>query len=84
MSRPADPTADRHLAARQRTARLARMADRICTLILTSDYPDVDVAIERSKFREFVEGEFPDRLALCDMVYESRFDRLIEQFRAPA
>ena len=82
MSESSGAASHRKLAARQRITRLARMADRICTLILTSDYPDVDVAIERAKFREFVEAEFPDRLDLYEMVYESRFDRLVEQFRA--
>jgi hypothetical protein len=66
---------------RERIGRLARQVDRVCTLILTDDYPDVDVAIERARLRELVEAEFPDRLDLYDMVYESRFDRLIEQFR---
>jgi len=72
---------DRPRKARHRIQGLARLADRVCTLILTKDYADVDIAIQRGKLREHVEREFPDRLELYEMVYESRFDRLIEQFR---
>ena len=66
---------------REDMARLARRADRIASLILASDYPEVDIAIERSKLRDFAEALFPERMELFDMVYEARFDRLIEQFR---
>ncbi|MEE9273755.1 MAG: hypothetical protein V3V62_00410 [bacterium] len=62
--------------------RIQRGADRICTLILTADYPAVDVAIERARLREECRRLLPDRLALYDMVYESRFDRLWAQFRS--
>jgi len=60
---------------------LRRRADEICRLILTEDYPDVDVAIAREQLRYYVEEHFADRMELYDMIYESRFDRLIEQFR---
>ena len=59
---------------------LKRKAQRICILILKSDFPEVDVAIERSRLREWCEEVFPDRMDLYDMIYESRFDRLLEQF----
>ncbi len=68
---------------RQRMAELQRAADRVCSLILYSDYPEVDVLIERRKLRDLCERMYPDRLGLFDMVYESRFDRLWEQFRCP-
>ena len=68
-------------AARQTMRELQRMADRLCTLILTSDYPDIDITIERASLRSKCEELFPDRMDLYDMVYESRFDRLMEQFR---
>ena len=57
-----------------------RRADRITDLIFRSDYPEVDIAIERARLREWCEDVFPDRMDLYDMVYESRFDRLLEQF----
>jgi len=59
---------------------LKRKAQRICILILKSDFPRVDVAIERARLREWCEEVFPDRMDLYDMIYESRFDRLLEQF----
>ena len=67
--------------ARADMARLAREANRVARLILLSDYPDVDVAIERSKLRGLAEELFPERMDFFEMIYEARFDRLIEQFR---
>lgn len=58
-----------------------RMADRVCVLILTSDLPAVDIEIEKSKVRERCLELYPDREPLYEMIYESRFDRLWEQFR---
>ncbi len=57
------------------------MADRVCQLILSSDLPDVDVAIEKEKVRARCEELFHDRMDLYDMIYESRFQRLWEQWR---
>ncbi|HZV00884.1 MAG TPA: hypothetical protein VFF73_29485 [Planctomycetota bacterium] len=57
------------------------MADAVCRLILSSDYPDVDVAIEKEKVRARCEELFPDRMELYEMIYESRFQRLWEQWR---
>jgi hypothetical protein len=63
---------------------LAAMADRVCQLILSSDLPDVDVAIEKEKVRARCEELFPDRMELYDMIYESRFQRLWDQWRETA
>lgn len=63
---------------------MRKRADEVCRLILTEDYPDVDIAIARGNLREYAEEHFPDRMRLYDMVYESRFNRLVEQFRAAA
>ena len=60
---------------------LQRMSHRICALILSSDYPEIDILLERQEMRRRAEELFPDRIDLYDMIYESRFDRLIEQFR---
>ncbi len=68
-----DPRADQR--------ELSNMADRVCHLIVTSDYPDVDVAIEKEKVRARCEELFPDRMELYDMIYESRFQRLWDQWR---
>jgi hypothetical protein len=59
---------------------LKRKAERVVDLIFRPDYPDVDIAIERARLREWCEEVFPDRMDLYEMVYESRFDRLLEQF----
>ena len=67
--------------ARLKMARLRRAADRVCCLILISDYPEIDVEIEKAKVRQLAEELFPDRMDLYVMIYESRFRRLWEQFR---
>jgi hypothetical protein len=58
-----------------------RMADRVCTLILSSDLPGIDIEIEKNKVRERCLELYPDREDLFDMIYESRFQRLWDQFR---
>jgi len=72
---------DRAAIAREKMRELQRMAERICVLILDTDYPWIDVEIEKGKVRERCEELFPDRMDLYDMIYESRFDRLWAQFR---
>ena len=37
---------------RDQIRQLQQMADRVCTLILSSDLPDIDIEIEKSKVRE--------------------------------
>lgn len=65
-------------------ARLRRRADRICSLIVASDYPDIDIEIEIRALRRWCAHVMPDRSELFDLVYESRFRRLREQFRTGA
>jgi hypothetical protein len=60
---------------------LQRGANRICEHILDAGYPLVDVQIEREALREECARLFPERLWLFDLVYESRFERLIQQWR---
>jgi len=50
-------------------------------LILSSDLPAIDIEIEKDKVREFCIELCPDREQLYEMVYESRFQRLWNQFR---
>jgi len=61
---------------------LQRRADRLCSLIVESDYPAIDVVIEIRQLRDFVEEHFPDRMVLFERIYESRFKRLWEQWRS--
>lgn len=58
-----------------------RKADKIAFLIVASDYERIDVEIEKGELREECARLFPDKLDLYDMIYESRFRRLWEQFR---
>ena len=60
---------------------LQRKADRICSLIVASDYPDVDIDIEIIALRRWCHRWLPDRRDLFEWVYASRFRRLREQFR---
>ncbi|NOZ23708.1 MAG: hypothetical protein GXP25_21745 [Planctomycetes bacterium] len=67
---------------RERMQELQRMVDQVCHLIVFTDYAHIDIVIEEQKVRERCEELFPDRMELYEMIYESRFDRLWEQFRA--
>ncbi|MCX6354945.1 MAG: hypothetical protein NTZ78_08590 [Candidatus Aureabacteria bacterium] len=60
---------------------LKRMADEVCRMILDERLPDVDVEIAQNRVREKCRELFPDKLELFEMIYESRFKRLWEQFR---
>ena len=64
--------------------RLQQRADRLCFLIVASAMSERDFKIERLYLRTEMARLFPDKLALYDMIYESRFRRIWEQFRQPA
>jgi len=66
---------------REQAHQLGRMADHVCGLILTSDLPRIDVDIAAQEVREECEQFFPEKVWLFEMIYESRFHRLWEQFR---
>ena len=55
--------------------------DRLCFLIVASDISDRDINIERLFLRTEAARLFPDRFRFYEMLYESRFRRLIAQFR---
>jgi hypothetical protein len=65
----------------EKLAAFQRKADRIAFLIVASDYERIDVEIEKAELREECARLFPDKLELYEMIYESRFQRLWEQFR---
>jgi hypothetical protein len=67
--------------AEQTYRRLQQRADGICSLIVASDYPGVDIAIQIRKLRGFAERHYPRKAALFDRIYGSRFRRLWAQFR---
>jgi hypothetical protein len=57
------------------------LSGRIAFLIVSTDYPEFDILIEKEKLREKISGLFPDRTHLYELLYEPRFRRLDEQFR---
>lgn len=61
--------------------RLKRKADLICTLIFCSQVSDHTIDGERKLLRQWCKKFLPDCMELYDMIYEARFDRLIQQFR---
>lgn len=71
----APSTADR------RVREIQGMADRIASLIVGSDYPLIDIEIEKQKLKERISELFPEKIELYELIYESRFRRLEEQFR---
>ncbi len=76
---------DKAIFARRSEDRKVReiraMADRIASLIVGSDYPMIDIEIEKQKLKERISELFPDKIDLYELIYESRFRRLKEQFR---
>lgn len=62
---------------------LKREADRICQLILNSDLPEIDIAIQIDQLRDRCRHEAPDKLELFEVVYVSRFKRLWQQWERP-
>ena len=68
---------------RLRMQRLQRAASRVCQLILREDYPEIDIEIAKEHVRDLAQELYPDRMDLYEMIYESRFRRLWDQWRAP-
>jgi hypothetical protein len=63
---------------------LQRRADAVASLIVASDWAGIDVVIEIRKLKEFVQTKMPGRRSLFEIIYESRFKRLWQQFRGEA
>ncbi len=60
---------------------LQRQADRICELIVAGDVAPIDIEIQQAALREAIARAFPEKQALYQLLYESRFRRLWQQFR---
>ena len=60
---------------------LQRQADRISEMIVSGELPQIDIEIQQAALREAVARSFPDRQALYQLLCESRFRRLWQQFR---
>jgi hypothetical protein len=58
-----------------------RHVDRLCFLIVATDCSDREIDIEKLHLRVQAMHLFPDKIPLYELIYESRFRRLREQFR---
>lgn len=58
-----------------------RQADHVSRLVLNTDLPWVDIAIQIEKLRQEAARLFPKKTELFDMIYVARFRRLWEQWR---
>jgi hypothetical protein len=76
-----DETFLARISENRKVREIRNMADRIASLIVGSDYPIIDIEIEKQKLRERISELFPDKIDLYDLIYEARFRRLEEQFR---
>ena len=56
-------------------------ADRICQMIVSGDVPQIDIEIQQHALRETVAQLFPEKQHLYQLIFESRFRRLWQQFR---
>ena len=61
--------------------RLQAQAERICGMIISGDTLQVDIEIQQAALRYAVAQAFPEKVALYQLLYESRFRRLWQQFR---
>ena len=56
-----------------------RQVDRVCTLILF-ECPECEIERAKIELRSEAKRLFPDKAQLYEIIYESRFRRLWEQF----
>ena len=56
----------------------------MCFLIVASNSSEREITIERLFLRTEAARLFPEKFHLYDMLYESRFKRLVSQFRTQA
>jgi len=66
---------------RKKAQEIQKDAATICRMILNKHCQKVDIDIAKEKLEEKVLRLFPDKMVVYQMVYESRFNRLWEQFR---
>lgn len=66
---------------RKKAKEIQQDAAGICRMILDNSCPDVDIQIAQEKLKKKVVKLFPRKIDTYEMIYESRFKRLWEQFR---
>ena len=65
----------------EKLSQIKRAQDKIAFFIINTDYPEVDIEIEKKKFKNLIKRLFPKKAHLYELIYEPRFNRLWEQFR---
>ena len=65
----------------EKVREISYMSDRISSLIVSSDYPMIDIEIEKQKLQERIAELFPDKTGLYELIYGPRFRRLEGPFR---
>ncbi|HZM16195.1 MAG TPA: hypothetical protein VFE28_09350 [Candidatus Krumholzibacteria bacterium] len=81
-SRPTAPDPQAVQKEEEALQEIRLLADRVSFLIVATDTPRIDVDIIRADLRRRCRELFPDKMHVYDLVYESRFLRLWQQFRA--
>ncbi|MBI4549855.1 MAG: hypothetical protein HY714_02900 [Candidatus Omnitrophica bacterium] len=66
---------------KERFDEIQKMADDISARIVSGEFSPVDLDIAKEKLRSVCEEHFPEKMYLFEMLYESRFRRLWQQFR---
>lgn len=66
---------------RKKALEIQRDAQRVCQMILDESLQAVDIEIAKDKLKDKVRAFFPDKMETYQMIYESRFKRLWDQFR---
>ena len=62
-------------------AQIKKAQDEIVFHIISNEYAQIDIEIEKEKFKELITKLFPDKSHLYELIFEPRFKRLWEQFR---
>jgi hypothetical protein len=71
----------RVVPSEQAYSRIQRRVDRLAFLIVATNISERDISLERLFLKTEAARLFPDRFRFYEMMYESRFDRLVAQFR---
>ncbi len=65
----------------ERAKEIQQDAQIICQMILNEECPAIDIEIAKEQLEEKVKTFFPDKMTTYKMIYDSRFNRLWQQFR---
>lgn len=68
----------------EKVQEIKRRSEEIVSCILDPAYRAVDIQIKMDALRDTITAYFPEKSYLYDLIYESRFKRIREQFRGGA